>query len=370
MKKIVMLGTRFDTMGGISSVVNVYRAAGLFERFPVQYLATHCDGGKLAKLKTAVSALLRFIGLLLTGQVVLLHIHFASRASFWRKSGFYALARLFRVPVILHLHGGGFHVFYQDECGPWQQKWIRYVFDHAARVVVLSQTWRQWLQGISRNPHIVPIYNPVQVPDWQADPATAKPPTPPTLLVLGRLTKLKGSYDLLAACAPLVAEFPALRLALGGDGELEQVAARAQELGIGENVKLLGWIGAAEKERELQQASLYVLPSYHEGMPMSLLEAMAAGLPVISTRVGGIPELVSDGVDGILLEPGDINGLTDALRRLLQNGELARQMGRAGRQKIESTFATSVILPQIEQLYLELGAARLGATRLAVPAPP
>lgn len=360
MKKIVMLGTRFDTMGGISSVVNVYRAAGLFERFPVCYLATHCDGGKGAKLKTALVALCRFLGLLLTFQVALVHIHFASRASFWRKSGFYALARLFRVPVILHLHGGGFHVFYQDECSPWQQKWIRHVFNHAARVVVLSQTWRNWLQGISHNPHIVPIYNPVQVPEWQADPASAKPPT---LLVLGRLTKLKGSYDLLDACAPLLAEFPGLTLALGGDGELEQVAARAKQLGMAQQVQLLGWIGPEQKARALQQASLYVLPSYHEGMPMSLLEAMAAGLPVISTRVGGIPELVSDGVDGILLEPGDIAALRDALRQLLQDPQRAGQMGRAGRHKIEATFATSVVLPQIEQLYLELGATGLGADK-------
>ncbi len=361
MKKIVMLGTRFDTMGGISSVVNVYRAAGLFARFPVRYLATHCDGGKAAKLKTAISALGRFIGLLLTGQVALVHIHFASRASFWRKSGFYALAKLFRVPVILHLHGGGFHVFYQ-ESSPLQQRWIRFAFNHAARVVVLSQAWRTWLQGISHNPQIVPIYNPVQVPEWQADPASAGGAgKAPTLLVLGRLTKLKGSYDLLAACAPLLAEFPGLTLALGGDGELEQVAARARELGMEQQVKLLGWIGPEQKMRALQQASLYVLPSYHEGMPMSLLEAMAAGLPVISTRVGGIPELVSDGVDGILLEPGDIAGLTAAVRHLLQNPELAQQMGRVGRQKIETTFATGVILPQIEQLYLALGAAAPGA---------
>jgi glycosyltransferase involved in cell wall biosynthesis len=356
MKKIVMIGTRFDTMGGISSVVNVYREAGLFGRFPIHYIATHCDGGNVAKLKIALLAYCRFLAMLLSNQVGLLHIHVSSRASFWRKAFFYFAARLFRVPIIMHLHSGGFHIFYEQHCGPLRKKLVRSIFDHATRVIVLSQTWKTWLQTISSNRHIVAIYNPVLLPPLPASrPATQAA----QLLVLGRLGKLKGSYDLLAAVAKIAPRFPALKLNLGGDGELAQVAARASELGITAQVNLLGWVRGSDKDQHLQAASIYLLPSYNEGMPMSVLEAMAAGLPVITTPVGGIPEAVSDGVEGFLVQPGDVDALADRLTQLLLDPSLMQQMGVHARHKIESTFSAEAILPHIEALYAELGWSKI-----------
>ncbi len=351
MKKIVMTGTRFDTMGGISSVVNVYRDAGLFQRYPVHYIATHCDGSSAAKLKIALSALLQFIGLLLTNQVGLLHIHVSSRASFWRKACFFFAARLFRVPTILHLHSGGFHLFYEQHCGPLRKKLVRHIFNHASRVIVLSNTWKQWLQTISSNAHIVAIYNPVMVPP--AQPRDGQPGA--RLLVLGRLGKLKGSYDLLQAVATIAPQFPDLLLEMGGDGELEQVTARARELGIEQHVRLLGWVRGADKDRHMQAARIYLLPSYNEGLPMSVLEAMAAGLPVITTPVGGIPEAVTDGVEGFLVQPGDVDALAGRLAQLLQDDALTQQMGAAARRKIEQTFSAEAILPHIDALYAGLG---------------
>src|SRR5471030_1859342 len=129
MKKIVMMGTSPDTMGGIASVVKVYRAAGLFERYGIDYVASHCDGGAAKKLAIMLRAYVALMARLLMGRVGLLHIHVSSRASFWRKSGFFLLARCFGVPTILHLHGSEFAQFYEKECGALGQHFIRYVFD-------------------------------------------------------------------------------------------------------------------------------------------------------------------------------------------------------------------------------------------------
>ncbi|UTY55783.1 glycosyltransferase family 4 protein [Massilia sp. erpn] len=352
MKKIIMLGTGLDTPGGIAAVMRVYEEAGLMRRYGIRYLATHRDGSKWAKLGVMLRAYLDFFGMLLTGRVGLLHAHVASRASFWRKAGFFLLAFLFRIPSVLHLHGGEFAVFYGRECGPWRRAAIRFIYDRVSRVVVLSHGWKQWVQSISRNHHIEVIYNPVLMPAvlpaWEQR-------RPAAVLALGRLCRGKGSYDLLQAAAALAPQQPALELRLGGDGELDAVAARAAELQLDDQLQLLGWVSGQDKVAQLAQARVFVLPSYNEGLPMSILEAMAYGLPVVSTPVGGIPDAIAEGVEGFLVPPGDVAALAERLSRLLQDDALAQAMGAAGRRKVAALFATEAVLPRMEKMYAELG---------------
>ena len=346
-----MLGTSLDTRGGISSVVRVYEQYGLFERFGIRYIATHCDGSALRKLWCAMSALGSYAVALLR-RPALVHVHVASRASFWRKSTFFLLAFLFDVPAVLHLHGGGFAVFYDKECGPLRKRFVRFVYNRCQRVLVLSAAWQKWVLQMCSNPNVVSIYNPVLVPDqtpsWENR-------TPGSVLFLGRLGPGKGSYDLLNAAARVAATRPDLRLLLGGDGEVAEVRVRAEELGIADHVELLGWVRGEDKERLLATAVLYVLPSYNEGLPVSVLEAMAAGLPILTTPVGGIPEAVTDGVEGFLVEPGDVRTLADRLERLLADPDLARRMGVAARHKVEAAFSANAVVPQLEAMYAAMG---------------
>lgn len=350
-KHIVMLGTSFHTMGGISAVVNEYRQAGLFDRLPIIYIATHCDGSMAKKLQFCVTSWFRYVALLLQRKVVLIHVHMASNASFWRKGLFFLPAFLCHIPTILHLHGGGFSRFYERDCNRTVKWLVRYMFDRVDSVIVLSNHWQCWVKSISSNSRILPIANPVQLP-----------PTidfflrePSTILFLGRLGEQKGTYDLLNAVSGLVTQYPNLTLLLGGDGELDRVQKQANQMGIGAHVEVLGWISVTRKSALLRRAAIYVLPSYAEGLPMSVLEAMAAGLPVISTRVGGIPEVIADGLEGYLIQPGDVIALSNALNMLLVDADLRRSMGIAARNKVESTFSTEHVLPQIERLYQDLG---------------
>lgn len=355
MKHLIMLGTSFGTMGGISSVVNVYRSAGLFSSFPIRYIATHCDGGGGAKLAIFVRAFSSFFINLLLGRIGLLHVHVSSRASFWRKMFFFLPAFLFRIPTILHLHGSEFAVFYEKECGIVRKYLVRFVFDRADRVVVLSSAWKEWVVSISRNSHVEAIYNPVLLPErkypWSERMSNV-------VLFLGRLGKRKGSYDLLDAAAIVVKRLPYLKLRLGGDGELKETNEHAQQLGISGHVHLLGWVRGEDKDVQLGQSTICALPSYNEGLPMTILEAMAAGLPILSTPIGGIPEAVSDGIEGFLVQPGDVGAIADRLEQLLIEPGLAERMGAAARAKVEGTFSANVILPKVEAMYLELGFCR------------
>ena len=347
-KRIVMLGTSPRTMGGIASVVRVYDESGLLGRYGVHYLATHRDGGYAAKLSIHGRALLAFVVLLARRRVGLVHVHVSSHASFWRKLTFLAPAMVFQVPFVLHLHGSDFATFFEDDCGPWRRRVVRRVFDRAACVVVLSESWQTWVRGVSANPWVEVIHNPVVLPD-SSDPQDREDAR---VLALGRLGHRKGTYDLLEAVGRLTSSGHRVRLRLAGDGELEATASRAAELGV--QIDLLGWIGPEARADELRRATVFALPSYAEGLPMGLLEAMAAGVPAVVTPVGGIPDAVTDGVEGFLVAPGDVDALTDRLARLLEDSALAAAMGKDARTKAES-FSAEVTLAKVEAIYRRFG---------------
>ncbi len=348
-----MIGTALDTQGGVSTVVNVLKEAGLFERCGVAYISTHRDGGTVRKLVAFIAGWFCFLRMLLGGRVALLHAHTASRASFWRKSFFMVPALLARVPVILHLHGAEFQVFYGQECSALSRRFVQWVFTRADQVVVLSESWLRWVSATFPSARSRVIPNPIVVPEATSERVREKT----SLLFLGRLGQRKGAFDLLQAVATLVPRYPNLRVLLGGDGDLDAVRARAEALGVGGHVSLLGWVKGADKARLLDEATVYVLPSYNEGLPMSVLEAMAHGLPVVSTPVGGIPEAVRDGEEGFLVPPGDVQLLADRLDRLLADPDLRARMGKAARARAVSHFGVAGVVEQWIALYDELGCA-------------
>lgn len=352
---IVMLGVHpaSKVRGGIASVIDVYRRGGLFDRWPIVYLGTAQSGPALAKFRVAATALWQYLGVLCAGRLALLHAHTASRASFWRKSIFIVFALAARKPVILHLHGAEFADFYRNECGRIRRGFIRFVLNRVSRVVVLSSQWESLIETIAPAAQLARIFNPVCVPAVVSSPAQ-RPGN--VLLFLGRFGLRKGIFDLLRALVVVRTRFPTVRLRCGGDGDVEGVKALARELGVGEYVDMLGWTTGAAKERVLSQATLYVLPSYAEGLPMGVLEAMAAGLPIVATAVGGIPDAVEDGVEGFLIAPGDIDALAERIMRLLDSAGLRSSMGEAGRAKVREQFSADKVLSQVENLYRNLGA--------------
>lgn len=350
-QRLLMLGTHFDTMGGVSSVVNVYRAHGLFERLAIDYLPTHRDGGHVTKAWTMVRAYAGFLGRLATGRIGAVHAHTSSRVSFWRKAPLLALARMRGLPTVLHLHGAEFRMFYEDECSPRQQAWVRAAFEGSTAVIALSEQWADWIREKFPRSNVHVIYNPVEIPD---EIGTTSNRHAGVVLSLGRIGERKGSYDLLSALNQTpVAERWSLRL--GGDGDLAGFQKRVESMALADRVKLLGWVRGEDKARELREAWVFTLPSYNEGLPMGLLEAMAAGLPVVTTPIGGIPDAVTDGVEGFLVTPGDIPALRDRLMRLCHDADLARRMGQAARRRAIGTFSIDAIAPQIEAVYAELG---------------
>lgn len=339
--------------GGMRSVVEGYAEDGFLAAQDVRLVSSYVEAGFVRRQFVALRALVRVAALLATRSVELVHIHAAMKGSFWRKAVFAGLARSRGVPVLLHLHGSEMKDFYGRQPA-WLKRTIVRQLTRATRVVVLSESWRAFVAEIAPDAKPVVVPNYVRVPERPAR-GTGRPVT---LLFLGLLGRRKGIFDLLEAFARAQAVHPDMRLVVGGNGEIEAATRHARDLGLADRVRFEGWVGPADKAALLDAADIYVLPSHNEGLPMSVLEAMAHGLPVVTTDVGGLPELVTDGVHGRMVRPGDIAALTAAILDLARDPEARRRMGDAGRARVQGGYSRDAVLPRLAELYAHAAPAR------------
>ena len=346
----LMIGTNPSGKGGVASVVAVLQKEGFLRDQEIAYLASHTAGSRWNKLTGGAAALGRVFVFCASKRPNIVHVHSASRASFVRKSVALAIARIFGARTIFHLHGGGFKRFAVDESGALMRWWIRRTLERSSRVIALSDSWASFLRDYAPQAQIDVVPNSVMMPIMPS-PETVEPER---VLFLGRAEKGKGIFELLAAVAALHAEFPSLKLAIGGDGNLDAVRTRAHELGIVDRVEILGWIGPEQKQSELARASVFTLPSYNEGLPMAMLEAMAAGKAIVVTSVGGIPEAVIDGDNGLLVAPKDVTALAAALRLILADSVLRKALAKRARATVAQRFSTDVVMGKLRALYAEL----------------
>jgi glycosyltransferase involved in cell wall biosynthesis len=350
-KKVVMAGP--DTHGGMTSVIRSYLSGELAHRIDLIFLPSYLSPEWKTQLKVMGWASAKLLGLLLLQRVAVLHVHSASRGSFWRKSCLTMLAKAFRVPVVFHLHSGEFPAFYHAS-SQLAQAVIRWVLRTADEVVCLTWTWHVVLAQLEPTAKLSVIGNPVAVPPAQP----AKSGLVRTVVFFGKLRATKGVFDLLEAIPPVLERYPGLRFVLAGDeGEVE-VRQHAERLGIAHAVEVPGWISGERKQQLLREADLFVLPSHFEALGVAILEAMAAGVPVVATRVGGIPDLIDDGIHGLLVEPKEPTQLANAILRICDDGRLRMTLAGAAYARVRGTYSAERIASQMERLYQRLGYSR------------
>jgi glycosyltransferase involved in cell wall biosynthesis len=347
--RVLMIGTDPDSRGGISSVIRMYKEGGLFQK--VLYLASYRDGSAFQKIVYYLFFLCAYLKtLLLTQSIRLVHVHTASYASFTRKSLVIILSKLFGKKVILHVHGAEFSLFYQ-KCGFFRKRWLTSILGVCNCMVALSSQWKRDLQKISPVSDIRVIYNPTILRDISFESDDVHKKNPVQFLFMGRIGKRKGVYDIVESMRKVHSANVQVRLY--GDGDMDQLQKFVQEQGLDRCVKVCGWIDGSTKDATFRSADVLLLPSYNEGLPISVLEAMAYGLPVLATDVGGIPEAVIEGQNGFLISPGQCDVLAERIERLAGSLELRQKMGRNGYEIAATRFALPVIIQQLESLYDE-----------------
>ncbi len=341
-----MFGT--GVTGGITGVVNDWVEAGITKYVNLEYISTLNDihSSKLTKLIVAVVAYYKLL-IKSFGSVDIVHIHLASNMSFYRKLIIFIIAKLCNIKTVVHLHGSEFKDFYNNS---WsiQKELISYMYNKASAIIVLSESWRSFVSSISSNENIHIIYNGASIKKFQPK---EKNNTSITILFMGRLGNRKGVYELLQSFKKLFVKVPQTLLLLGGDGEIEKVQHLVKKMELSEHIKVLGWVSGKQKIDLYGIADIFVLPSYNEGLPVSILEAMASGLPIVSTPVGGIAEAVINEKNGYLVQPGDVEALYKRLLDLCMNSELRETMGKESRCLVSSKFNLEDIVIQVTNVY-------------------
>jgi glycosyltransferase involved in cell wall biosynthesis len=354
---ILMLGASLKYPGGMTEVVRSYAAAGLFDSWPLRYISTYEGRSFSAKLWPWLAALGTVLALLLRRRVALIHVHSAAYGSFWRKSVICTLSLAFRVPYVIHLHDGRLPAFRRD-CGLFAMTWLCFILRHAARVVVLTRRWRDEVQAIEPQANISIIGNPVPVPTALAP--LSRPAR--RLLFLAWLHKDKGILDLIAALPHILRRVPEAELVIAGGGSAggchtpEQLKQFADALGVEHALRFAGWVDGARKAELLGEADVFVLPSYCEALPVGLLEAMAAGVPAVASRVGGIPDVIEHQVSGLLVEPGEPRALAQAIVAILTDEALRTRLREAAHREVKR-YSMDAVLGELESLYRALGVA-------------
>lgn len=332
---IVLVGPSTTQRGGVVSVIKGLQDFLKSRNCIVRTVATTTDKGTMHSVLTFFRAWLSICNACTLNRADVVHLHMASKGSCLRKSilGFTCL--IFRVPYVIHLHGGRFSIFYEKELGPIGRIFVSFIFRRAASIIALSKTWQEWLSTTIKLKRVFVVFN--GVPSYKNVP---KDKSTPTILFLGRLSANKGTSELITAMFDVMQKFPNTILELGGDGDIETYRQQASG---NPNIKFLGWVDDVGRHAALSRASIFCLPSWNEGLPMSVLEAMSAGLPVVSTPVGGIPEAITDGVTGLLVQPGDVQGLAVALCKLLLDPEMANSMGKKAQACHSNQFSSEAM---------------------------
>jgi glycosyltransferase involved in cell wall biosynthesis len=319
-----MIGASLEQNGGIATLEKL-----LLRHAPngieIEHVSSHDEGSVLHRIVVFSKAWFRVVERCMRNKIDLVHVHVSDGGSVIRKVIISLTAFLFRKPVLMHANGAEFHLTY-DEMPRWMQSLTRKTFCRCAVFAAVTNQWKDYYLnqiGLDKN-KVVLLPNPTELPEKIPDRSDAKVVK---LAFCGRIGARKGAFDLLHAVANLPdLSKHSMQLVLAGDGQVEKAKQLAADL---------GWVDRNQIQSLLEQANVFLLPSYNEGLPLALMEAMGWALPVITTPVSGIPDVVKSESNGILVNPGDIAGLTRALHLLITDDCKRLAMGAAARKTVE-----------------------------------
>lgn len=349
-KHIAMTGVEYrnNHPGGISAVVQYW--AKYFEK--LQFYPTFKEGTKLTKLLVFCrSYVFLFFRLLIDKKLEIVHVHTAAGSDFRRSAKIVELAKKFNKKVVLHSHASQFKVYF-SEVDDNTRQWIIRTLRKADVLIALSESWKEWFKqiGVSSDKitilHNITVYPKIENPNRKAD-------TPIRFLFMGEIGHRKGVFDIIRALTNHREDLEnRIELRIGGNKNEERLLSAIRNGGLEKMVRFEGFVTGEKKIELLNWADVYILPSFNEGLPISILEAMSYSMPIISTPVGGIPEVV-DVENGIFVTPGDEIEIYKAMKFYVENIDQIEIQGRESYKKVK-TYLPDYVLNHLKCIYEDL----------------
>ena len=317
--RVLMVGNSPSVKGGITTVIEQFLNYDWnSQNIDFKFIPTYKDNNNIVKILYFIIAYIRIFAFTFFKRPSIVHIHMSYKGSFTRAKQIQKLCNRLKIKTVIHLHGSEFKSWY-DSCDDKKQQEIRKLIRSSYRFIVLGTEWKDRIIEIEPTAKIVVVNNTVNIPKESTCFADDKI----HFLFLGVLIKRKGVHDLLDAISKISQEkLKKVDFIIAGTGDEEnnlKEQCRAHKLD--EYVRFIGWTDKEKKEKLLQECQYMILPSYNEGLPMSILEAISYGMPVVATIVGDIPEAVKDGYNGFLYKAGTVSKLTSIIDKLIDADE-------------------------------------------------
>lgn len=351
--KVLMVGSHSSVKGGITSVITQLLEYDWGKRnIRMKFIPTYIEKNNIIKILFFICAYIRIWWTLITYKPDVVHIHMSYKGSFQRKYAIHKLCKRRKIPVIIHLHGSEFAKWYYGADEALQQK-IKSLLRASAAFVVLGNKWNEAIKEIEPQTNTIVVSNAVNIPEekvqWNDETIN--------ILFLGVLIKRKGVEDLINAIATLrdSKALNKMHFIIAGTGKEEQLLKeKCHNLRLDDYITFAGWIAGDAKIDLIKKCQVMVLPSYNEGLPVSILEAISYGMPVIATDVGDISTAVRDGENGYLINPGDVDALVKALINISENEGKYTNMSNMSREIAEKSFSSTVFFDMITKCYSEV----------------
>jgi len=314
----------------------------------LRLLDTRGDGSAVSSLGVLATALGKLLLSHWRGELAGVHVNVAERLSLLRKGVVVLVCRGLGVPVLLHLHAAQLHSAYPRLPGPLQAL-TRWFFSMPQACVVLGEASRQFVvEQLEVPAQRVQVLN-----NGVPEPSQSRrvPGAVQRILFVGNLSERKGVSDLLAALARPGFDTQRVVVDIAGGGDVAAYTAQARALGLQDWVHFTGWLDQPGVARLMARADLLVLPSYDEGLPLVILEAMANGVAVVCSPVGEIGAVLTHEKQALLVPPGDVPALALAMQRVLQDAVLRQALEQAGRQLYEEKFSVNRFFMEVARLH-------------------
>jgi glycosyltransferase involved in cell wall biosynthesis len=356
--RVIVVGPSPDLMGGIATVVGQMLRIDYADRYETELFPITFAPGDQERPASRVARHVRHVRRLRSHvrdtQAAIIHIHTCSGFSFYR-SAFDLLAMAGTgCKTVLHVHGAAFDEFWGQSSHP-ARSLIRWVLNRADRVIALSRGWRDRLRMMAPRARVMVVENAVEAP-----PAvrTVDASGPRRFVLLAKMDAWKGIDDLLDACALMASDDCPFQVSLAGPpgsaGDETTLRQKTAQRGLEQVVQYVGPVQGRAKWALLQSSHVYISASHHEGMPISILEALACGLPVIATSVGAVPEIISHGQEGLFVPPRSPQKLAEAMTAVARNEGLWRSMSQSARALAADRFSLLRFCDDLVSLYDEL----------------